>query len=62
MSEGAKIVAKAIMDRLLAEQLVDARDLARFLPRLADGELRPEDWRFAIEKSMPEVTNDERAS
>ena len=62
MSEGAEVVAKLIMNRLLEEQLIEAKDAAKMLPKLAGGKLRAEDWRLAVEKLIAEVSSDERTS
>jgi hypothetical protein len=53
MDNGVEALAKVILDRLVADQLIDAKDVAKLLPKLAEGKLRSEDWRLAIEKTIP---------
>lgn len=42
-------LASRILDRLIAEKLLTADDRAKLLSKLADGKLKSEDWRLAIE-------------
>ena len=37
------------MDRLVREKLISAEAAKRLQPKLAEGKLRSEDWRLAIE-------------
>lgn len=42
-------LAKLIIKRLVDERLLTEQDGERILPKLADGKLRPEDWRLPVE-------------
>jgi hypothetical protein len=42
-------LAKKIVERLVQEKLLTEHDANRILPKLADGKLRPEDWRLPVE-------------
>jgi hypothetical protein len=42
-------LAKKIIERLVDEKLLTEQDGKRILPQLADGKLRPEDWRLPVE-------------
>lgn len=44
----AQLAAK-IIDRLTDEKLLTPDDRKKLLTKLADGKLRPEDWRLALE-------------
>jgi len=45
-------LAKRVLERLVAEKLLRPDDAQKLLPKLAEGQLRPEDWRLALEKGM----------
>lgn len=55
-------LAGKIIQRLIDEKLLSASDGKKLVPKMAAGKARAEDWRLAIEKSMPEVENDARPS
>lgn len=42
-------LAESILDQLIAEKLLSPKDREKLLPKLADGKLKQEDWRLAIE-------------
>jgi hypothetical protein len=42
-------LAKRIVERLVDEKLLTEQDGEKLLPKLADGKLRPEDWRLPVE-------------
>ncbi len=42
-------LATKIVDRLVKEKLISPASGKKMLPKLADGQLRPEDWRLPIE-------------
>ena len=42
-------LAKEIVARLVDEKLLTEQDAEKILPNLADGKLRPEDWRLPVE-------------
>jgi hypothetical protein len=44
-------LAEKIIERLVQEKLLTTQDGKKMLPRLAEGKLRPEDWRLPIEIS-----------
>ena len=49
MDTPSKQLAEKIMERLIADGLMMSDDRKRLLTKLADGKLKPEDWRLAIE-------------
>lgn len=55
MSGPSTELAERIIKRLTAEGLVRDSDREPLLAKLAQGKLQAEDWRFALEKTGPEV-------
>lgn len=55
-------LAGKIVQRLIDEKLLSANDGKKLVPKMATGKVRAEDWRLAVEKSIPEVSSDERPS
>lgn len=55
-------LAGKIIERLIDEKLLSANDGKKLIPKVAIGKVRAEDWRLAVEKSIPEVSSDERTS
>ena len=55
-------LAGKIIERLIDEKLLSANDGKKLFPKMATGKVRSEDWRLAVEKSVPEVSSDERTS
>lgn len=51
MSTPSIELAKQIFLRLVAEKLITHDDAKKMETKLADGKVRPEDWRLAIEKA-----------
>lgn len=51
MSTPSQELAKKILARLTVEKLVTDDDAKKLAVKMADGKLRPEDWRLAIEKA-----------
>lgn len=51
MSNPSQELAKQIFLQLVAEKLVTDDDAKKLATRLAEGNVRPEDWRLAIEKA-----------
>ena len=49
MDTPSQALAKKIADRLIEEGLLTADAAKKLLPKLADGNLRSEDWRLPIE-------------
>jgi len=49
MDTPSQKLAKRIIDRLVSEKLLDAESGKKLLPKLAAGNLRPEDWRLPLE-------------
>ncbi len=49
MDTPSQILAKKIVDRLVNEGLLTADAAKRIHSKLAEGKLRPEDWRLPIE-------------
>ena len=42
-------LAAKILDRLIEEKLLTPEDRKKMLAKLAEGKLKPEDWRLAVE-------------
>ncbi len=59
MSTPSERLTTQIVDRLVAEGLVTTEDAPRLLPRIEEGNMRPEDWRLAVENALMGVTADE---
>lgn len=55
-------LAGKIIQRLIDEKLLSANDGKKLLPKMATGKVRSEDWRLAVEKSIPEASSDDRPS
>ncbi len=51
MDTPSKQLADKIMDRLITEGYMSPDDRKKLLSKLADGKLKPEDWRLAVELS-----------
>lgn len=51
MSTPSQELAKKILARLTTEKLVTDDDAKKLTAKMADGKLRPEDWKLAIEKA-----------
>jgi hypothetical protein len=49
-------LAQKIVRRLVAEQLLTNEDAVKLLPKLAQGKMRPEDWRLGVEKATARRT------
>jgi len=49
MDTPSHILAKKILDRMVAEKLITEYALKKLLPKFADGKLRSEDWRLPFE-------------
>lgn len=44
-------LATIAVERLMQEKLLTDSEAMKLLPKLADGTMRPEDWRLALENS-----------
>lgn len=44
-------LATKVVERLVSEKLLLADDGKKLLAKLAEGKMRPEDWRLSIEKA-----------
>lgn len=55
MSSTSEELARRIVERLIAEGLIDAKDSDRLRPKLGEGKLQSEDWRLLIEKASTSV-------
>ena len=44
-------LARRIVEKLAREKILSAAEAKKLLPKLAEGKLRPEDWRLAVELS-----------
>lgn len=51
MNSPSQVLAQKIVERLVAEKLLTANDAKQVLVKLADGSMKAEDWRLAIEKA-----------
>ena len=52
MNTPSEELAQKIVERLVAEHLLMPEDTVKLLPKLAEGKMRPEDWRLAVEKAI----------
>lgn len=52
MISPSQTLAQKIVDRLVMERLLTADDARQVLVKLADGNMKPEDWRLAVEKAI----------
>lgn len=52
MNTPSEDLAKRILEQLLAENLITLEDAGHLLPKLAEGKMRPEDWKLALEKAI----------
>jgi hypothetical protein len=50
-------LAALILERLIREKLLTRSEAKKVLSKLAEGKLRAEDWRAAIEISLPKQFN-----
>jgi hypothetical protein len=56
MKTPSEKLAERIIEKLVSEKLLSTHEARKLLPKLAEGKLRPDDWRAAIENSMPRKT------
>lgn len=49
MDTPSRKLAEKIVERLIQEKLLTKQDGKKILPKLAEGKLRPEDWRLPLE-------------
>lgn len=49
MDTPSKQVAASIIERLITEGLLSPGDAKKLLAQLAEGKLKPDDWRLAVE-------------
>ena len=56
MSTPSEKLAEKIVERLIQEKLLTKQEGKKILPKMAEGTLRPEDWRLPIELSAPKET------
>ena len=56
MSSPSETLAAKIIEKLIQEKLLSRQEARKILPKLADGKLRPEDWRLSIEISTAQKT------
>ena len=54
MDAPAADLAKKIVDRLVEEKLISEKSADKFVKDLANGKVRQEDWRTAVEQPMRE--------
>ena len=54
MSSPSEKLAEKIIEKLIHEKLLSKQEAKKILPKLAEGKLRPEDWRLSIEISAPQ--------
>lgn len=45
-------LAQAVVERLVRERILAEGEAKRLLAKLADGTMRPEDWRLALENTL----------
>jgi hypothetical protein len=56
MNSPSERLAERILEKLIQEKLLSKQEAKKLLPKLADGKVRPEDWRLAVEISMSQKT------
>lgn len=56
MDNPSQKLAAKIVERLIAENLVEAEVGKKLLPKLAEGRLKAEDWRLAVELKKQKET------
>jgi hypothetical protein len=49
MDTPSEHLAAKILERLIAEKLLTENDRKKLLAKLGNGDLKPEDWRLAVE-------------
>ena len=54
MNSPSQKLADRIVEKLIQEKVLSPQQAKKILPKLADGKVRSEDWRLAIELSMPQ--------
>jgi hypothetical protein len=54
MNSPSEKLAAIIAEKLVREKLLSRQHAKNLLSKLAEGKLRPEDWRTAIELSVPQ--------
>ena len=54
MNSPSQRLAERILKKLQQGKLLSEAEAKKLLPKLADGKLKAEDWRLAIEVSMPQ--------
>ena len=52
MNTPSETLAERIIERLIHEKLLTKQEGKKILPKLAEGKLRPEDWRPPIVKTV----------
>ena len=60
MSTLSTDVAKKILERLVAEKVVLADDRRELLEKFAQGQVRAEDWKVAVEKGLLNTNESEQ--
>jgi hypothetical protein len=53
MNSASAKLAALIADRLVREKLLTRNEAKKILPKLAEGKVRAQDWRAAVEVSAP---------
>ena len=56
MDTPSQALASKIIDRLIQEKLISQSTAKKMQPKLAEGKIKAEDWRFAIELSEKRET------
>ena len=56
MNSPSERLADKILKKLLQEKLLSGPEAKKILSKLAEGKVKAEDWRLAIEVSMPRQT------
>lgn len=56
MSTPAEVLAKKIINKLVAEDLLLERDREKALIKILSGKMKPEDWRLPIEMAVKSVS------
>ena len=54
MNTPSEQLAEKILERLIREKLLTKPESKKLQPKLAEGKLRSEDWKLAVELSLPQ--------
>jgi hypothetical protein len=53
MDSACRIIAERVVKSLVKEKLLSESEAKKLAPKLANGKVRAEEWRLAVESSIP---------